>query len=298
MLSILIPTYNYSVFPLVLELKNQADLLAIPYEIIVLDDASTLFLDENSKIQELENCYYTLNKENLGRGNTINSLNSKANFENVLIMEADAFPKSKNYLQKIIASISPSTTVVFGGVNYAKQKPKSNSILRWKYGKTRETISLEKRLKNPYNFVFTWNLLLKKEFLSQNNFPTNIREYGYEDAAFIKKLKEKSVFIQHIENELIHHNQETSLIFIEKTEKAVSTLQLLIQSKELDYEDTSLGIAYKIIKKMRLNSFILFLFQKFNYKLKLNLTSKNPNLYLFDFYKLGYFCTLKKNKNV
>ena len=50
MLSILIPTYNYSVFPLVLELKNQADLLAIPYEVLVLDDASTLFLNENSKI--------------------------------------------------------------------------------------------------------------------------------------------------------------------------------------------------------------------------------------------------------
>ena len=101
MLSILIPTYNYNTYPLVLELKIQADLLAIQYEILVQDDASALFKNENLKIKNIENCFYAYNIENLGRGNTINLLNSKAKFEYVLIMEADSFPESKNYLKKI-----------------------------------------------------------------------------------------------------------------------------------------------------------------------------------------------------
>ena len=61
MLSILIPTYNYNVYPLLTELKKQADLANLPYEILVLDDASSLFIAENSKINVLENCSYFQN---------------------------------------------------------------------------------------------------------------------------------------------------------------------------------------------------------------------------------------------
>ena len=64
MLSILIPTYNYHVYPLVTYFKNQADVLGIAYEILVQDDASTFFLEENTEINLLQHCSYTLNHEN------------------------------------------------------------------------------------------------------------------------------------------------------------------------------------------------------------------------------------------
>ncbi len=295
MLSILIPTYNYNVYPLVTELKNQADALAIPYEILILDDASSLFLDENLKIKEIENCFYSNNSKNIGRGNTINLLNFKAKFEYVLIMEADSFPQSKQYLKNYITAISPLTQIVFGGVSYPESKPKSNTVLRWKYGRNRESISLEQRLKNKYQFVFTWNLLLRKEILSEIKFPTVIKEYGYEDVAFIKKLKNSSIEIEHIDNQLIHLNEEASLVFIEKTEKAVSTLLQLINSNELDYKDISLGKIATIIKSLKLTYFISFIFKKSKNSLITNLTSNNPSLLLFDFYKLGCFCTITKD---
>jgi glycosyltransferase involved in cell wall biosynthesis len=101
MLSILIPTYNYNVYPLVTELKSQADALGIAYEILVQDDASKTFLQENSEINLLQHCSYTLNHENLGRGNNINLLNNRAQFNYVLIMEADAFPEKKNVFTRL-----------------------------------------------------------------------------------------------------------------------------------------------------------------------------------------------------
>ena len=70
MLSILIPTYNYNLYPLLTELKKQADLADLPYEVLVLDDASSLFIAENSKINTLENCFYYKNEQNLGRTTT------------------------------------------------------------------------------------------------------------------------------------------------------------------------------------------------------------------------------------
>lgn len=294
MLSILIPTYNYNVYPLVTELKNQADALGIAYEILVQDDASSFFLEENTEINLLQHCSYTLNHENLGRGNNINLLNNRAQFDYVLILEADAFPEKKTYLQNLIATINTDTSILFGGVTYPNQKPEKEKLLRWKYGNERESISLSERLKNPYHFVFTWNLLLKKEILSKHHFPYNVKDYGYEDVVFIKQLKENNILVQHIENRLVHFNTETSLTFIEKTEKAVSTLHQLILDKKLELSDTKIGKVYKVVKFWQLNFLISFFFKKVSKNMIKNLTSSNPSLIVLDLYKLGYFCLLNQ----
>ncbi len=298
MLSVLIPTYNYNVYPLVTELKSQADALGITYEILVQDDASKTFLEENSEINLLQHCSYTLNHENLGRGNNINLLNNRAQFDYVLIMEADAFPEKKNYLQNVIASINSETQVLFGGVTYPNEKPEKDKLLRWKYGNERESVPLSERLRNPYHFVFTWNLVLKKELLSNYHFPYNVKDYGYEDVVFIKQLKENNVPIQHIENKFIHFNSETSLTFIEKTEKAVATLNQLIISNKLDLKDTKIGKAYRIIQFWQLDGVIRFLFKKLSKQMIANLTSSNPSLIVLDLYKLGYFCLLNQKQHV
>lgn len=293
MLSILIPTYNYNVYSLVTELKSQADALGIAYEILVQDDASTFFLKENTEINLLQHCSYTVNHENLGRGNNINLLNNRAKFDYVLIMEADAFPEKKDYLQHLIASINPETQVLFGGVTYPNEKPEKDKLLRWKYGNERESIPLSERLKNPYHFVFTWNLLLKKELLSNYHFPYNVKDYGYEDVVFIKQLKENNIPVQHIENRLVHFNMETSLTFIEKTEKAITTLNQLIEDKKLDLKDTKIGKAYRIIQFWQLDIIIRFMFKRLSKQMIANLTSSNPSLIVLDLYKLYIFLNRK-----
>lgn len=298
MLSILIPTYNYNVYPLVTELKSQANALGIAFEILVQDDASDCYLEENAKINLFQHCYYTLNHVNLGRGNNINLLNNQAKFEFVLILEADAFPEKKNYLEVLINEINLDTFIIFGGVIYPQKKPKKDKLLRWIYGNERESVSLNKRLKKHYNFVFTWNLLLKKEILTNLNFPQNIKGYGYEDVVFIKQLKENAIPIKHIDNKLIHYNNENNSIFIQKTEKAINTLTQLLFEKKLVYTDTKIGKIYNLIQFWHLETVFIFFYNKLSKRMLKNLNSTNPSLTIFDFYKLGYFCKLNKNKYV
>lgn len=298
MLSILIPTYNYNVYPLVTELKSQADALEIAYEIIVQDDASVCYLEENAKINLLLHCSYILNANNLGRGNNINLLNNQAKFEYVLILEADAFPEKKNYLQNLINAINQDTYIIFGGVIYPNKKPTDDKLLRWKYGNNRESIPLYERLRKQYNFVFSWNLLLKKEILSNYHFPNNIKGYGYEDLVFIKQLKENAIPIKHIENRLVHYNDESNSIFIQKTENAIVTLNQLLFDKKLIHSDTKIGKVYKLIKFWHLETVISFLFNKLSNRMSKNLKSTNPSLIIFDFYKLGYFCLVNQKKYV
>lgn len=295
MLSILIPVYNYNVFPLVLELKKQADTIGIEYEILVQDDLSQGFIPENAHINSLENCSFAINTENLGRGKNINLLCSKSKYNYVLIMEADALPENKSYLKNYIETLSRSNPdVIFGGVKYPDAIPAKEKLLRWKYGINRETKSLQQRFKSQYDFVFTWNLLLKKDLLLQFPFPEFIQEYGYEDAVFIENLRLNSVPVTHIENFLIHYNNEDSIDFIKKSERAVSNLHGLIQADKIDPKNIRLTHLYVILKKMNLIGIVKVIYKKRKERILTTLTSENPNLYLLDFYKLGYYCHLKK----
>lgn len=298
MLSILIPTYNYNVVPLVLELHKQADNIGIDYEILVQDDCSQLFIDENFNINTLSNCKFSVNIHNLGRGKNINSLAEKSKYEFILILESDSIPASEFYLKNYVEKLSKSTKVIFGGVNYPAHQPAKEKMLRWKYGKNRETKSLRHRLENNYDFVFTWNLLVSKEILIRNPFSEFVQQYGYEDLIFIKNLRVNAVTIEHIENPLIHINAEFSLDFIKKAEVAVQTMHNLIKSQNIEYEDTRLTSLYAIIQKLHLIKMQRIIFLKTKKLLLRNLMSQNPNLYIFDFYKLGYLCSLSHNKNV
>ncbi|MEO8534045.1 MAG: glycosyltransferase family 2 protein [Flavobacterium sp.] len=295
MLSILIPVYNYNVYPLVLELKQQADGLGINYEILVQDDLSQKFIIENTAINTLSNCGYAVNNQNLGRGKNINLLCSKCSYNYVLIMEADSFPESKSYVKNYVEALSKPTSIIFGGVNYSDSIPPKEKILRWRYGINRESKSLKHRLKNNYDFVFTWNLLLKRDLLLKYPFPEFINEYGYEDLVFIKNLKLNSIAIDHIENPLIHYNNEDNLDFIAKTETAINTLNHLISLQKIAYKDVKLSLAYLILKKTFLIGIVRFIYQKRKQQILKDLKSNNPNLYLFDFYKLGYFSSLQQS---
>lgn len=63
MLSILIPTYNYNVYPLVSELHRQCLECGIAFEIIVFDDGSNRYIKDNQQINSFKNyCFEVLEK--------------------------------------------------------------------------------------------------------------------------------------------------------------------------------------------------------------------------------------------
>lgn len=298
MLSILIPTYNYNVLPLVEEIWNQSNHLEIPFEIISIDDGGSLYENENQKINSLKNCHFSKNKQNIGRASNINLLVAKSQFEYCLILEADAFPEHKNFIQNYLNAIKTNPKIAFGGVIYPKKKPNKDCLLRWYYGHKRESKNLEFRIKNPYKIVFTWNLLIQKRVFSQFPFDSAIKDYGFEDLVFIKTLEKNKIKIDQIENKCIHQNEENSQQYINKYHYSLKNLDKLTNSGILNYEDTALSRWYLKSKKVKLDKFLVYLFRKTQKLILKNLKSKYCSLLLFDFYKLGYFCTLKNNKNV
>ena len=293
MLSILIPVYNYSVYPLVSELQKQCLESNIQFEILCQDDASNLFKIENEKINSLENCNFSVNNLNVGRGKNINFLAEKSKFKWLLIMDCDTFPTQNNYIQKYISQINEAEKVVFGGIEYKKEKPSSDQLLRWFYGNARESISVEKRNTNPNGSALTSNILIQKKVFNSIKFNDSITKYGYEDLVFLSDLKKKGVLVRQIDNPTYHLGLETSKQFLAKTKIALENLKSISENNSIYNSESKILKTYNILKQLYLTSFISKLFKKTERNLEHNLLSKNPSLFLFDLYKLGYYCTIK-----
>lgn len=292
MLSILIPVYNYSVYPLVSELQKQCLEINIQFEILCQDDSSNLFITKNQHTNSLENCNFSVNNLNVGRGKNINFLAEKSKSEWLLIMDCDTFPTHSNYIQKYISQINEAEKVVFGGIKYQKEKPSSNQLLRWFYGNARESISVEKRNTNPNGSALTSNILIQKKVFISNKFNDSITKYGYEDLVFLSDLKKKGILVKHIDNPTYHLGLENSEQFLAKTKIALENLKSISENNSIYNSESKILKVYNVLKQLYLTSFISTIFKKTERNLEENLLSKNPSLFLFDLYKLGYYCSI------
>jgi hypothetical protein len=293
MLSILIPIYNYNIYPLVLELHGQCVECKIDFEILCLDDGSNQIKSENQHVSALENCRLEIVEKNIGRSGIRNLLAKKAKFANLLFLDADTFPERKDFIQNYVFQINNDEKVVFGGIEYQKEKPADDQLLRWFYGNARESLSVIKRNTNPNLHALTSNILIKKKVFYTNKFDSSITKYGYEDLVFLSALKKKGILVKHIDNPTYHLGLETSQQFLDKTKIALENLKILAETKSLGSSESKIIRTYIFLKKLYLVDVIAFLFKNGDMKIENILLSKKPSLLLFDLYKLGYYCGIK-----
>ena len=116
MLSILIPTYNYNVLPLVQELHKQASKAEIAFEIIVLDDASKNILPSSTETSA--NFIFIKNEINLGRTRTRAILAEKAKYNTLLFLDADVILETSHtaeLVQKVATLLRRNKLIVQAG---------------------------------------------------------------------------------------------------------------------------------------------------------------------------------------
>jgi glycosyltransferase involved in cell wall biosynthesis len=292
MLSILIPTYNYDVHELVQVLNKQALDAKIEFEILVLDDGSQKFLTENNKINEFQFCTYEILKVNIGRSAIRNLLAKKAVFENLLFLDSDTIPINPNFISNYLLQITTVEKIVSGGILYPELKPKESQSLRWKYGNSREALSAKVRNESPYLRLLTLNFMIQKSVFEKVSFNEKIPNLRHEDTLFSYNLKQQNILVEHIENPVYHNGLDDFEVAIKKENESLIALKYLVENQFIPYDYVSLSKLFYALKKMQL-VFLLKVFFKTTKPLLLkNLASKNPSLFIFDMYRLGYFGSL------
>jgi glycosyltransferase involved in cell wall biosynthesis len=298
MLSINIPTYNIEVVKLVKQLAAQAEALKIKYEIRVYDDGSDeIFKSINRSVLQVPNVVYVELKNNLGRSGIRNKMAKDTKFDLLLFMDADSKVVREDYLSKYIKNFN-TKSVMCGGRTYTTLKPQNNEkIFHWTYGVKREAISAKKRTPTKGFFFMSNNFILEKKTFEKVHFREELQQYGHEDTLFGFDLICNGYKIVHVDNPLEHTGLESAQVFLKKSRLALENLHLITES--LVEEVNDFGEQVNFLRKYnRIVQFIPvrligFLFEKFKGKLERNLKGKQPSLLLFDFYKLGYYTTIK-----
>lgn len=295
MLSVLIPTYRYDVSGLAAEIGRQATAAGIAHEILCLDDGSGAFLSENQTINDVPNASFTALEQNIGRSAIRNLLARKATYPNLLFLDADVLPIGSDFIQHYIPYLNGGDRIVYGGIRYQEERPAREQLLRWVYGNQREALPVYKRVKNPHLTFLTLNFLATKTTLDRVGFNEAIPNLRHEDTLFSYDLSRAGIPVVHIDNPVWHLGLEDGARFLQKSEEAVQALDHLVAKGLLPEEYAALSRFHRKIKQYRLEGLVASTFRIGRHAMKKQLLGPSPSMRLFDLYRLGYLCTLKRN---
>jgi len=255
MLYVCLPVYNTDVTRLANELLVQSK--NFPVELLIVDDCSgSHFKQINSEFCKDKNqiTYISL-PNNIGRSairNYFLGLKSKGYF---LFLDGDSIIYRPNFISTYLELIEQTNPdLAFGGSCYQKNRPSRNFMLRWKYSTSRESKSLEVRLKNSFGFK-TNNFLINIEVFNQFPFNENIKGYGHEDTLFGFQLIQKDFFPLQIDNPVLNEVLDENLEFLVKTNNAIDNLVMINLDIEKSPEFVAhvrLLSAYHTLKKKKL----------------------------------------------
>ncbi len=296
MLSILVPLYNYNVYPLAKQIVEQAVKLDIDFEFICIDDASNSPLNVgNEKVNTLKNAKFIAQKTNAGYRGNRNNLAAMSRYDYLLFIDGDSIIIDNNYISNYVNNLSEDTDIIYGGRIHPKNITDSNKKLRWKYGKYIEDKTASTRNKNVYKTLMFNNTLIKKECFNLIKFDTSITKYGHDDTLFAYQVNKLQLHVKHINNPVQHGDIDSNDSFLKKTEEGIINLFRIYHTKKIDFNFVRILKLYSVLEKFKIKFIVAFFFKLFKPLLIKQLKSSSPSLLLFSFYKLGLLCTLKKN---
>ena len=289
MLSICIPTYEIDVTALIKELHVQLKRSQVAFEILVLDDSSNAAIEVES-IPELK---LHRNEENIGRHASRNLLASMASFQNLLFLDADVLPYSENFISDYLRHCDENYDFVFGGIDYQKEKPQKNQVLRWKYGLKREAKNVNTRNREHYQNLISMGFMVKRNVFLDIKIDQKYSGYG-QDILFSYLINKNNYHIRHIENPVIHYGLETNDVFLEKVAKGLQSTYLFEKENLIPIDFRPVQRASLKLEKTKTLNLFLYLMEVFKKPVRNNLLSSDPSMRLLDLFKLYFYSSLKR----
>ena len=277
-LSILIPVYNWDISQLLHTLHQQCLNLAEPgmVEVIVVDDGSSQKFSNKRLAGEFPEVQYKELSENTGRSAVRNTLIDLAQGADVLFLDADMLPDQDKFVQTYLDLARKGVDVVCGGISY-QQIDKLDDAYSFYVHKSSKTEALPATVRNktPWRYVFTSNILLRRDIVESVRFDPRFVSYGFEDIEWGIRLA-KSFELFHIDNPCTHMGIMKKLQDFNKMRDSVENHYLLysLYPKEIG-RTGAVGLAMYL---QHLPDTILVFFDKL-FSILFHQTTWNPLLY-------------------
>jgi len=230
-LSVLIPFYRDDPRRLLAALDLEAAELNGQAEIVILDDAGgdvSLSTDAADAVEAMRLPARLLRlRRNGGRAKGRNRLTSHARARHFLFLDSDMLPDSQNLLATYLQLIhEDDPAVVFGGFSVDQAPLAAEHGLHRAMASRADCLSAEVRGRTPEKYVFTSNLLVRRDVFEAEAFDESFSGWGWEDVEWGVRVSRR-FGVRHIENTATHLGLDTASALAGKYEQSAGNFARL-----------------------------------------------------------------------
>jgi glycosyltransferase involved in cell wall biosynthesis len=202
--SVLIPFYRDDPSRLVHEL-DRPDL---PIELVLLDDGSAdgLLAERVARLaQELRTPTRLIRlHQNEGRAKGRNRLARAARGRHLLFLDCDMLPDAPDFLDRWLGLAErEDPPVAFGGFSLAQAPWARVYAVHRAMALRSECLLAEVRRRTPEKYVFTSNLLVRRDVLGAEPFDADFHGWGWEDVEWAMRVSRRHPIL-HVDNSATH----------------------------------------------------------------------------------------------
>jgi glycosyltransferase involved in cell wall biosynthesis len=209
--SILVPFYRDDPSPLIAALAGQWR-HGGGAELILYDDGG----GDPLLIARLEAALYAFpaparlirGSVNRGRAFARNALAAVASARHLLFLDADMLPAAPNFLGCWLQEADADPAIVFGGFSMPEHAGHEGALHR-AFSAAGDCLDAQARSRNPAQYVFTSNLMVRASLLQNIPFDASFSGWGWEDAEWAARAAQ-SCAILHIDNPAVHLGLESA----------------------------------------------------------------------------------------
>ena len=212
-LSVLIPFLRDDPADLLARLDAEAGALNGAVEIVLLDDGTgdaplTARLTEQVRAMALPGRLISLTA-NEGRAIGRNRLASAARGGSLLFLDSDMRPDQPGFLQRwaeLVAAEDPA--VAFGGFSLLQAPDEAEFAVHRAMAAKSECVAAPERAKQPEKYVYTSNLLVRRNVFEAEAFDSGFTGWGWEDVEWAARVARRFEIL-HVDNPATHMGLDT-----------------------------------------------------------------------------------------
>jgi hypothetical protein len=230
-LSVVTPFFRYDPRPLLAILDREAKGINGAVEILALDDGGgdaalteqvTAFIQAMSTPARL-----IVLSANEGRAKGRNRLVACARGGHILLIDSDMEPNGQGFLARYLALVEVDTAVAFGGFTIGPAAPAPRYVLHRALQQRAECLPASTRKLTPEKYVYTSNLLVRRDVFAAEAFDEGFTGWGWEDVEWGMRVAARFGVMQ-VENTAAHLGLDTAEALAGKYEASVGNFARVV----------------------------------------------------------------------
>jgi len=231
-LSVVMPFFRYDPRPLLSRLDTEAAGADGAIEILALDDGGgdaalaeqvTAFIEGMTAPARL-----IVLAANEGRAKGRNRLVQSARARHILLIDCDMAPDAPDFLSRYLSLAAEDAPVAFGGFTVSPITPSPQYALHRALQLRAECLSASIRVLHPEKYVYTSNLLVRRDVFGAEAFDEGFTGWGWEDVEWGMRVAARFAVLQ-IENTATHLGLDTADALAGKYAQSVGNFARVVQ---------------------------------------------------------------------